>query len=85
MTKRSAFTSGYLVRARAHGRIAALCRPLMTPPSIAEIRSAPPLSIVSIEDYEALVAPREAFVDFLVGPNRTGSRPRIRDAARPST
>ena len=47
----------------------------MTLPADTDPRPRTPLSIVSIEDYEALVAPREAFVDFLVGPYPARSRP----------
>lgn len=71
--------SGYLVRARAHGRTAALCRPLMTTAADTASRSSTALSMVSISDYEALIAPRGAFVDFLVGPFPAASRPEILD------
>lgn len=40
----------------------------MTTSSIAESPSQVSLSVVSIRDYEALMAPREAFVDFLLRP-----------------
>jgi hypothetical protein len=49
-----------------------------------EPRSNAALSIVSIEDYETLVAPREAFVDFLVRPYAALNRPRIAESYPPS-
>lgn len=48
--------------------------------SIADSHSQVPLSVVSIHDYEALMAPREAFVDFLLRPQGV---PRGREDAGP--
>lgn len=46
----------------------------MTTSSPAEFRIQTPLSALSIDDYEVLVAPREAFVEFLLGPSRATDR-----------
>ncbi|MEC5198945.1 hypothetical protein RCH21_001169 [Arthrobacter sp. PL16] len=41
-------------------------------------------SAVSIHDYEVLIAPREAFVDFLLGPHPAVGRTGVAGSA-PST
>lgn len=52
----------------------------MTPSPDAVPRPQVLLSVVSISDYEALIAPREAFLDFLLDPCPTGAAARVTDA-----
>lgn len=40
----------------------------MTSSADTDARSSNLLSVISISDYEVLIAPRGAFVDFLLGP-----------------
>jgi hypothetical protein len=46
----------------------------MTTSSPAEFRIQTPLSALSIDDYEVLVALREAFVEFLLRPHVVADR-----------
>lgn len=84
MTKRPAFAPpGVSGAGKSSRKDAALRRPPMTPfpadASAVEI----PMVALSIQDYEVLTAPREAFVAFLLAPP-SGGGSAVRTGARPT-